>query len=216
MSDTEVKEDQEEETQGEEPEEEHSEETDEYKPHLPEQQPHRPKATENASAEDWLGSNQDPDVFLSVPDLGIDRINLTVEDLEAHVNLHAKILDMVELKVGAHVSIKKVELDIQNVHAQAMLKVNLDPVVEIVKHLVDHPEILTETVGKLTANSERTSMDDDEGDDALATGDPHKSIEGKKNVSYEEADEEGEQEETADGADSDEEEEKKPNQEEAE
>lgn len=170
-------------------------ETDEHKPHLPEQQPHRPKATEEASAEDWLGTNKDPDVMLSVPDLGIDRINLTVEDLEAHVNLHAKVLDIVDLKVGAHVTIKKVELDIQNVHAQAMLKVNLQPVVEIVRELVEHPEILTKTVQALTSGGGVSdSQDDDDFDvnDTSMPGGPDQSdsrvIQGRVEESHEEAD----------------------------
>lgn len=111
----------------------------------------------NASAEDWLGSNQDPDVLLSVPNLGVDRIKLIVDNVKADVELHAKVLDLVELHVGAKVSIDKVDLEIDNVRVQAMLKVRLDKVAEIVDRLLTalehNPEILTGVVRELTSSS---------------------------------------------------------------
>jgi hypothetical protein len=101
----------------------------------------------NATAQDWLGSNQDPDVLLAVPNLGIDHIGLSVDNVRAHVELHAKVLDLLELHVGADVSIDKVELEIDNVRVQAMLKVKLEKVVDIVGRVMDtidaNPEILT-------------------------------------------------------------------------
>jgi hypothetical protein len=101
----------------------------------------------NATAQDWLGSNQDPDVLLAVPNLGVDHIGLNVDNLRAHVELHAKVLDLLELHVGADVSIDKVELEIDNVRVQAMLKVKLDKVVQIVDRVMttidNNPEILT-------------------------------------------------------------------------
>lgn len=107
----------------------------------------RPKAVQDASAEDWLGSNRDPDVLLSVPDLGVDKITLTVDDLHADVDLHARVLDIVELRVGASVNLGKVELDIENVRAQAMLKVKLDKVAQIVERVMatidNNPELIT-------------------------------------------------------------------------
>ena len=102
---------------------------------------------QHATAEQWLGSNNDPDVLLSVPNLGVDHIGLEVDNLRAHVELHAKVLDLLELDVGADVSIDKVELNIENVRVQAMLKVRLDNVVHIVNRVMDtidaNPEILT-------------------------------------------------------------------------
>lgn len=102
---------------------------------------------QNASAEDWLGSNKDPDVMLSVPNLGVDHIGLRVDNLRAHVELHAKVLDLLELHVGADVSIDEVDLDIENVRVQAMLKVKLENVVKIVDRVMqtidNNPEILT-------------------------------------------------------------------------
>jgi len=84
---------------------------------------------------------------LSVPDLGVDKITLKVEDLQADVDLHARVLDLVDLHVGAHVTLGSVELDIENVRAQAMLKVKLDKVAQIVDRVMqtidNNPELLT-------------------------------------------------------------------------
>jgi hypothetical protein len=103
-----------------------------------------------ASAADWLGTNQDPDVMLSVPNIGIDHIGLKVDNLRAHVEVHAKVLDLLELHVGADVSIETVELDIENVRVQAMLKVKLDKVVDIVDRVMqtidNNPDLLTNLV----------------------------------------------------------------------
>jgi hypothetical protein len=101
----------------------------------------------NATPQDWLGSNQDPDVLLAVPNLGVDHIGLVVDNLRAHIELHAKVLDLLELHVGADVSIDKVDLQIDNVRVQAMLKVKLEKVAQIVDRVMDtidrNPEILT-------------------------------------------------------------------------
>jgi hypothetical protein len=102
---------------------------------------------EKATAEQWLGTNGDPDVMLAIPNLGVDHIGLEVDNLRAHVELHAKVLDLLELHVGADASIEKVDLRIENVRVQAMLKVRLDNVVTIVDRVMqtidNNPEILT-------------------------------------------------------------------------
>jgi len=100
-----------------------------------------------------LGSNRDPDVLLSVPNLGIDHIGLNVKNIYAHIDLHAKVLDLVELHVGADVGIEEVDLQINNVRVQAMLKVKLEKVREIIGDVVglldNHPEILSNLTGGL-------------------------------------------------------------------
>lgn len=101
----------------------------------------------DANPEQWLGTNNDPDVMLSVPNIGIDHIGIEVDNLRAHVELHAKVLDLLELHVGAQVSIEKVEINIENVRVQAMLKVRLAEVYKIVDRVMttidNNPEILT-------------------------------------------------------------------------
>lgn len=107
----------------------------------------------NAEPEDWLGSNRDPDVMLSVPNVGVDHIGLIVRNVHAHVDLHAKVLDLLELQIGADVGIEEVNLQIDNVRVQAMLKVKLEKVREIVGDVVGlldrNPEILSNLTGGL-------------------------------------------------------------------
>jgi hypothetical protein len=132
-----------------------------------------------AEPEDWLGSNQDPDVFLSVPNLGVDHIGIKVDNLRAHVELHAKVLDLLELHVGAQVSVETVEIDIENVRVQAILKVKLDKVAEIVDRVMttidNNPEILTNLTGGLGRGLEG----------ALSGEAPRDSIEGRAQVEEE-------------------------------
>ncbi|WP_284117654.1 hypothetical protein [Streptomyces fragilis] len=77
-----------------------------------------------------------PDVFLDVPRLKVDEIDLDVEDLRAHVSLQAEVLDLVKLNVGADVALGRVELGISGVEAQAQLKVRLDNVAMIINRVL--------------------------------------------------------------------------------
>src|ERR1700712_5239835 len=87
-----------------------------------------------------------PDVYLNVPVLQVDEIDLEVEDLRAHVSLQAEVLDLVKLNVGVDASLGRVKLGIRGVNAQATLKVRLDEVARIVDRVLDtvdrNPEIL--------------------------------------------------------------------------
>jgi hypothetical protein len=148
-----------------------------------------------ASAQDWLGSNQDPDVLLSIPNLGVDHIGITVDNIKAHVELHAQVLDLLELHVGAQVSIEKVEINIENVRVQAMLKVRLNEVYKIVDRVMttidNNPEILTNLTQGLGKGLEKglSGGTSSSGDDDRGGGESlDKSIEGSTNV---EKDEEG-------------------------
>jgi hypothetical protein len=119
----------------------------------------RSPALEDASAEDWLGSNADPDVLLSVPDLTVDKLTLKVKELRADVDLQARVLDLLDLRVGAHVTLGEVDLDIENVRAQAMLKVRLDKVAEMVEQVLRviaaNPELITNAGVALAADARR-------------------------------------------------------------
>ena len=93
----------------------------------------------------------DPDVLLAVPVVKVDSIHLQVEDLQAHVSLQAKVLELVDLNVGVEVQLGKVRLDIKGVEAQALLKVRLDHVAAIVDRVfttVDRNPDLVESIGK--------------------------------------------------------------------
>lgn len=90
--------------------------------------------------------NSEPDVFLDVPVVKVDEINLEVEDLRARVSLQAEVLDLVKLNVGADVALGRVSLGIHGVEAQALLKVRLDNVSAILGRVLTtidrNPEII--------------------------------------------------------------------------
>ncbi|MEU8470534.1 amidohydrolase family protein [Streptomyces sp. NPDC029006] len=103
---------------------------------------------EDAYAADPAAVRADPDVFLDVPLLKVDEIDLDVEDLRAHVSLQAEVLDLLKLNVGADVSLGRVHLGISGVEAQAQLRVRLDNVATIINRVLTtldrNPEILHE------------------------------------------------------------------------
>ena len=97
------------------------------------------------------GAAIDPDVLIDVPVVKVDSIHLEVDDLQAHVALQAKVLELVKLNVGVDVQLGKVSLDIKGVEAQAVLKVRLDHVTAIVDRVlttVDRNPDLVESIGK--------------------------------------------------------------------
>jgi pyruvate/2-oxoglutarate dehydrogenase complex dihydrolipoamide acyltransferase (E2) component len=97
------------------------------------------------------GKGIDPDVLIDVPVVKVDSLHLELDDLQAHVALQAKVLELVKLNVGVDVSLGKVSLDIKGVEAQAVLKVRLDHVTAIVDRVlttVDRNPDLVESIGK--------------------------------------------------------------------
>ncbi|MFH8529993.1 hypothetical protein ACH4GE_16435 [Streptomyces tendae] len=87
-----------------------------------------------------------PDVYLDVPQLKVDELNLDVENLRARVSLRAEVLDLLKLNVGADVALDQVHLGISGVEAQAQLKVRLDNVALIINRVLTtldrNPQIL--------------------------------------------------------------------------
>jgi hypothetical protein len=76
------------------------------------------------------------DVILEIPELSVDSIGLTVSDIRAHVALDANAMNLVTLTAGVDVGIKKVQLGIVGVLAEAYLYVDLDNVAKIVNRVV--------------------------------------------------------------------------------
>src|SRR3954447_144064 len=92
-----------------------------------------------------------PDVLLDVPVVKVDEINFELEDLRARVSLQAQVLDLLELSVGADVSLGRVALEIKGVEAQALLKVRLDNVAAIVDRVlttIDRNPELVRSLGR--------------------------------------------------------------------
>jgi hypothetical protein len=77
-----------------------------------------------------------PDVLLDVPELRVDSIHFELDDLDAHVALKAKVLNLVKLNVGLDVHLSRVKLDIKGVEAEVVLKARLDHVTAIVDRLM--------------------------------------------------------------------------------
>jgi hypothetical protein len=87
-----------------------------------------------------------PDVLLDVPVVKVDKIDIEVDDLDARVALLAKVRKLLNLKVGAHAHLGEVELKIEGVEAQALLKARLDNVSKILERVLlsldRNPELL--------------------------------------------------------------------------
>jgi pyruvate/2-oxoglutarate dehydrogenase complex dihydrolipoamide acyltransferase (E2) component len=93
----------------------------------------------------------DPDVLIVVPVVKVGSLHLELDDLDAHVALKAKILELVKLNVGVDAQLGKVVLDLKGVEAQAVLKVRLDHVSAIVDRVlttVDRNPDLVDSIGK--------------------------------------------------------------------
>ena len=90
------------------------------------------------------------DVILEIPELSVDSIGLTVADVRAHVALDANAMNLVQLTAGVDVGIKKVQLGIVGVMAEAYLYVDLDNVAKIVNRVVRtldrNPQILIQVL----------------------------------------------------------------------
>jgi hypothetical protein len=90
--------------------------------------------------------NQEPDVLLDVSELEVDRINLEVEDLRAHVSILVELANLLKLSVGVDARLDQVKLEIEGVEAKVLLKVRLEHIRAILEKALDtigeHPEIL--------------------------------------------------------------------------
>src|SRR6476620_7447095 len=96
------------------------------------------------------GTTPNRDVILEIPELSVDSIGLTVQDVRAHVSLDANAMNFVQITAGVDVGIRKVQLSISGVLAEAYLYVDLDNVARIVDRVVltldRNPQILTQVL----------------------------------------------------------------------
>ena len=124
---------------------------------------------------------EEPDVLLDVPHLNVDEIDLEVDKLRARVALQARVLDLLQLDVGADVDLGGVRLDIKGVQAQALLKVRLDNVESIIERVLqtidENPQIVeaaartvADTAGGVADNLGRTAEGVTEGVGKAAEG----------------------------------------------
>ncbi|KAF2475720.1 uncharacterized protein BDR25DRAFT_391217 [Lindgomyces ingoldianus] len=78
-----------------------------------------------------------PDVYLNVPELHVGRIELDVEELQADINLNAKVAGLVTVNAGVMVSVQKINVTITDVDANLELIVRLGHLVEIVERVFE-------------------------------------------------------------------------------
>jgi len=69
-----------------------------------------------------------PDVLIDVPVVKVDKLEIEVDDLRALVAVQAKVRKLLDLDVGVAANLGKVELQIEGVEAQALLKARLENV----------------------------------------------------------------------------------------
>jgi pyruvate/2-oxoglutarate dehydrogenase complex dihydrolipoamide acyltransferase (E2) component len=115
-----------------------------------------------AAAQERQPAGDAPDLTLDVPSLGIEELNLDVENLRARVSLHAELADMVKLSVGVEADVDKVKLEAKGVEAQLLLKAGLDNVRAILVQALDaldnNPGILEDllqTSGEASGDARR-------------------------------------------------------------
>ncbi|KAF2636824.1 hypothetical protein P280DRAFT_408638 [Massarina eburnea CBS 473.64] len=78
-----------------------------------------------------------PDVYLNVPELHVGRIELIVEQLQADLNLNAKVAGLVTVNAGVQVSVQKINITIVDVDVNLELIVRLGHLVDIVERVFD-------------------------------------------------------------------------------
>jgi hypothetical protein len=87
-----------------------------------------------------------PDVLVNAPVVKVDEIDLDVDELHAQVAVQAQVRKLVNISVGADVRLGEVELKIEGVEAQALLKARLDNITAILERVLTtldrNPELL--------------------------------------------------------------------------
>ncbi|NYF56486.1 hypothetical protein [Micromonospora purpureochromogenes] len=101
----------------------------------------------------------EPDVLLDVPNLRVGDIRLAVDGLDADLSLRARLANLLQLDAGVRVRLDAVELDIEDVRAELLLKVRLERLAEILDRTLTtidrNPEIvksLGETATSVAGN----------------------------------------------------------------
>ena len=79
---------------------------------------------------------ESPDVLADIPVVKVDKIDIEVDDLDARVAVLAKVRKLLKVSVGAQVHLGEVELKIEGVEAQALLKARLDNVSKILERIM--------------------------------------------------------------------------------
>src|SRR4051812_7290571 len=118
----------------------------------PSSQPRQGMITCPTTGQNFAGT-VDADVVLDIPNLSVDQITLSVEQLHALVNLDARLANLLQLTAGVDASLGRVNLDIRGVCAEAHLVVRLNNVAAIIDRVATtidrNPAILTNLTGSV-------------------------------------------------------------------
>jgi hypothetical protein len=111
----------------------------------------KPEEFEDYSVVDPSEIPDGPDVLLDVPVVKVDLIDIEVDDLDARLAVRANVRKLLKLQIGAHAHLGQVELKIEGVEAQALVKARLENVSRILERVLtslDRNPKLLEGVGK--------------------------------------------------------------------
>jgi hypothetical protein len=97
-----------------------------------------------------------PDVLLDVPDVSVEEISFELDNLRAHLSLDAKVANLVQLNAGVDLGIDRVKLLIKGVHAEALLKVRLKHVADIVDRALTTIDRNPQIISQLLSTVEKT------------------------------------------------------------
>jgi hypothetical protein len=92
-----------------------------------------------------------PDVLIDVPVVKVDDVDVEVDDLHVQLAVLAEVRKLVKIGVGAEAQLDKVELKIEGVEAQALLKAKLNNVTAILERVLlslDRNPALLQSVGR--------------------------------------------------------------------
>ncbi|KAF2019428.1 hypothetical protein BU24DRAFT_419048 [Aaosphaeria arxii CBS 175.79] len=84
-----------------------------------------------------VSTSTPPDVYLNVPELHVGRIELGVEQLQADINLNAKVAGLVQVNAGVQVAVQKINVTIADVDVNLELIVRLGHLVDIVERVFE-------------------------------------------------------------------------------
>lgn len=119
-------------------------------------------------------SSREPDVFVDLPQLRVEGVSLQLEDLGAEVSLAAKVLDLLQLNVGAEATLGRLELDVERVDVQAQVKVRLDDLALIIDRVLAtidrNPQIIQRLVAGLGGAVEQVAEGAGRAVDELGAG----------------------------------------------
>ncbi|MFI7574657.1 hypothetical protein [Micromonospora sp. NPDC049497] len=92
----------------------------------------------------------EPDVLLDIPEVSVDSIRLAVDGLDADLSLRARLANLLQIDAGVRVHLEGVELDINGVHAEALLKVRLEKVAGILERALATIDRNPQIIGDLS------------------------------------------------------------------